>query len=70
MAKSLITKRRKPFTVDDPYRPVRPTTNKIIFLSCEGSATEEEYVVLLSEIYGEVKSKISPACKNVKKYFT
>lgn len=58
MATTLISRRKKPFTVQNPYRTVRPTTSKIIFLSCEGSATEEEYIVLLSKIYGEVKSKI------------
>ena len=36
----------------------RPKTSKIIFLSCEGSVTEEEYFGMISEIYSEIKSKI------------
>lgn len=53
----LITK-RIPFSPQNPYRPVRPTTSKIIFLSFEGSVTEEEYFEYVSEIFSEVKSKI------------
>jgi hypothetical protein len=58
MTMALISKRRKPFSVNDPYRKIRPTSSKIIFLSCEGSVTEEEYIVILSKIYDTVKSKI------------
>lgn len=41
-----------------PYRKKRPTTDKIIFISCEGSITEEEYFELVSKLYQNVKSKI------------
>jgi len=41
-----------------PYRPRRPATSKIIFLSCEGAVTEHEYFELISDIFSEVKSKI------------
>ena len=34
---------RIPFSVENPYRPVRPATSRIIFLSLEGSVTEEGY---------------------------
>lgn len=53
-----ILKSRVPFTPQNPYRVVRPKTNKIIFLSCEGSVTEEEYFDLVSNIFSEIKSKI------------
>lgn len=49
---------RKPFSPQNPYRHQRPATNKIIFLSLEGSATEEEYFECVSEIYSEFKTKI------------
>lgn len=51
-------KSRVPFTPQNPYRKVRPQTSKIIFLSCEGSVTEEEYFGVVSDIYSEIKSKI------------
>lgn len=51
-------KSRVPFTPQNPYRVVRPQTSKIIFLSCEGSVTEEEYFGLISDIYSEIRSKI------------
>lgn len=54
----LIRRRSTPFTNQDPYRPIRPTTSKIIFLSCEGSDTEEEYIEVLSRIYDGVKGRI------------
>ena len=54
---ALIT-RRIPFTPQNPYRSVRPTTSKIIFLSFEGSVTEEEYFDRVSDIFSEIKSKI------------
>ncbi len=50
--------RRIPFTPQNPYRTVRPATSKIIFLSFEGSVTEEEYFERISEIFSEIKSKI------------
>ena len=54
----LIHRRSKPFSVEDPYRPKRPSTSKIIFLSCEGSVTEEEYIEVLSQIYDGVKGRV------------
>ena len=53
-----LLKSRVPFTPQNPYRVVRPQTSKIIFLSCEGSVTEEEYFGLISDIYSGIKSKI------------
>lgn len=53
-----LLKSRVPFTPQNPYRTVRPKTSKIIFLSCEGSVTEEEYFGLISDIYSGIKSKI------------
>lgn len=44
----LIHRRSKPFSVENPYRTKRPSTSKIIFLSCEGSETEEEYIELMN----------------------
>lgn len=51
-------KSRIPFTLQNPYRTERPATSKIIFLSMEGTETEEEYVKRVSEIFSEVKTKI------------
>jgi len=51
-------KSRIPFSPQKPFRTVRPVTSKIIFLSLEGSVTEEEYFVCVSEIFGAVKSRI------------
>lgn len=53
----LITS-RIPFSSQNPYRPVRPITSKIIFLSFEGSVTEEEYFERVSDIFSEIRSKI------------
>lgn len=53
----LITS-RIPFSVQNPYRHIRPVTSKIIFLSFEGSATEEEYFECISDLFSEIKSKI------------
>lgn len=39
-------------------RTTRPTSNKIIFISCEGQVTEEEYFSMISELFNGVKSKI------------
>ncbi len=51
-------KSRVPFSPQRPYRPARPATSKILFLSLEGSVTEEEYFQRVSEIFGEIKGKI------------
>ena len=50
--------RRIPFSHTDPYRSVRPATSKIIFLSFEGSVTEEEYFIRISALFDEIKTKI------------
>ena len=49
---------RIPFNPQNPYRSKRPTTGKIIFLSLEGSVTEEEYFECISDLFSEIKSKI------------
>lgn len=54
----LMHRRSKPFSIEDPYRIKRPSTSKIIFLSCEGSVTEEEYIEILSQIYDGVKGRV------------
>lgn len=54
----LMHRRSKPFSAEDPYRAKRPPTSKIIFLSCEGSVTEEEYIEILSQIYDGVKGRV------------
>lgn len=54
----LIHRRSTPFTSENPYRTKRPATSKIIFLSCEGSVTEEEYIEILSNIYDGVKGRV------------
>lgn len=41
-----------------PYRTVHRVSSKIIFLSCEGSVTEEDYIDLISNLFSEVESKI------------
>lgn len=53
-----IIKSRIPFTPQNPFRPLRPETSKIIFLSFEGSVTEEEYFSRISELYSEIKHRI------------
>ena len=53
----LITS-RIPFTPQNPYRPIRPASDKIIFLSFEGSVTEEEYFDRITELFDEVKTRI------------
>ncbi len=53
-----IVKSRIPFTPQNPFRPSRPETSKIIFLSFEGSVTEEEYFSRISELYSEIKHRI------------
>lgn len=54
----LIHRRSTPYTNENPYRSKRPSTSKIIFLSCEGSVTEEEYIGVLSKIYDGVKGRV------------
>lgn len=49
---------RIPFNAQNPYRTKRPTTGKIIFLSLEGSVTEEEYFSRVSDLFSAVKSKV------------
>lgn len=53
-----ISARYSAFSQGLPYRHVRPATDKIIFLSCEGRVTEEEYFKRISEIFSSIKSKI------------
>lgn len=47
-----------PYSLQNPFRSVRPKTDKIIFLSCEGSVTEEEYFYLVSKTYSAVSCQI------------
>lgn len=54
----IILTSRIPYTADNPFRPKRPAVNKIIFLSMEGSVTEEEYFTWVSQLFDEVKTKI------------
>ena len=53
-----ISARSSTFSQELPYRHVRPATDKIIFLSCEGRVTEEQYFKRISEIFSHIKSKI------------
>ncbi len=53
-----VIKSRRGFASEKPFRSVRSTTSKIIFLSLEGSVTEEEYFKRISTIFDGVKSKI------------
>ena len=53
-----ISARMRLFSQDVPYRYVRPVTDKIIFLSCEGRITEEQYFKRMSEVFSSIKSKI------------
>lgn len=41
-----------------PYRTINRVSSKIIFLSCEGSVTEENYIDMISNLFSEVESKI------------
>lgn len=54
----LLMTSRIPYNIQKPFRSIRPQTSKIIFLSFEGSVTEEEYFYRVSEIFDEIKSKI------------
>ncbi len=49
---------RVPLNYQNPYRAERPVTSKIIFLSLEGSVTEEEYFDRISELFSEIGTKI------------
>ena len=49
---------RMSFSPLSPYREKRPTTNKIIFISCEGSVTEEEYFQIISQLYQNIKTQV------------
>lgn len=51
-------KNRIPMKEIQPIREVRPKSSKIIFISCEGCVTEEEYFKVITEIYSNIKSKI------------
>lgn len=53
----LITS-RTPLGYQNPYRAIRPVSSKIIFLSCEGSVTEEEYFEHISNLFDGIKTKI------------
>lgn len=43
---------------DINFRETKRSSNKIIFLSCEGAVTEEGYFDLIKEFFSEIKSKI------------
>lgn len=58
MSSSIILTSRIPYTLENPLRPQRPATSKIIFLALEGSATEEDYFAWVSQLFDEVKTKI------------
>ena len=49
---------RNEFSFKNPYRTIRPSTSKIIFLSMEGCVTEEMYFKRITELFPEVGSKI------------
>lgn len=49
---------REDFSPINPYRKVERTAAKMIFLSCEGTATEEGYFLKIADIFSEIKSKI------------
>lgn len=55
---AFIPQSRIPYTNLNPFRTQRPATDKIIFLSCEGCVTEEEYFQYISEMFDELKTKI------------
>lgn len=55
---SLQLESRRPFNPNQPFRRSRPASNKIIFVSCEGSVTEEEYFRIIMDCYRSVSSKI------------
>ncbi len=49
---------RQPYGILNPYRPKRPASGKIIFLSMEGSVTEEQYVDWIRFAFEGVRTKI------------
>ena len=49
---------RIPFSIQHPFRPQRPATDKIIFLSMEGCVTEEEYFERVREIFSDLQNRI------------
>ncbi len=53
-----LIRSRIPFTPQRPFRNERPAVDKILFLSLEGSVTEEEYFLRVGEIFSEIKTKI------------
>lgn len=52
-----VISNRVPFS-QKPFRTKRVADNNIIFLSMEGSVTEEEYFSMISEIYNGIRTKI------------
>ena len=55
---ALAVNRPALINVKDPFRKGRPNTKKIIFLSMEGSVTEEEYFKIIMDLYSDVKTRI------------
>ena len=49
---------RIPMDFQKPYRKRSSVTTKIIFLSCEGCVTEEEYFKCIPKLFGGIESKI------------
>lgn len=47
-----------PFSPQRPFRPVRPASDKIIFLSFEGEVTETEYFERVSDLFDAIKNRI------------
>lgn len=47
-----------PFSPQRPFRPLRPITDKIIFLSFEGEVTETEYFERVSFLFDAIKNRI------------
>ncbi len=49
---------RKVFPIRQPFRTQRLKNSKIIFISCEGCVTEEEYFRCVQKLYNSVKTRI------------
>ncbi|MCR4889319.1 MAG: RloB family protein [Ruminococcus sp.] len=50
---------RKMFeSFSSPYRTIERESHKIIFISCEGSVTEEEYFNMFSALYPKIQNRI------------
>lgn len=50
---------RKMFeSFSSPYRPFKRESHKIIFISCEGNVTEEEYFKMFSTLYPQIQDRI------------